>query len=144
MQGASQAVPKRPKPESWARCPEYLRAVDLFNHGYYWEAHETWEQLWIAAGRSGVAADFLKGLIKLAAAGVKVREGNAAGAQRHLTRASQLFLQTRAAPDESHDRYFGLSLTQLIEWSQQPPSCDVPASDGTAIPVFDFVLAPES
>jgi uncharacterized protein len=144
MHGAAQDVPQRPDPETWDRSAEYLRAVDLFNHGYYWEAHEAWEQLWMAAGRQGVVADFLKGLIKLAAAGVKVREGNAAGARRHVARARQLFQQTIMARDESHERYFGLTLQQLLEWSQQPPSCDVPATDGTAIPVFNFVLTPES
>src|SRR3989442_10005817 len=38
----------------------YLYAIDLFNHGYYWEAHEAWEALWHAAGRHGTTADFLK------------------------------------------------------------------------------------
>ena len=50
--------------------------ADLLNHGFYWEAHEAWETLWHAAGRKGEIADFLKGLIKLAAAAVKAREGN--------------------------------------------------------------------
>src|SRR4051812_27715407 len=44
----------------------YLSAIDLFNHGYYWEAHEAGDSLWHGAGRSGPTADFLKGLIKLA------------------------------------------------------------------------------
>src|SRR5262245_16702088 len=35
----------------------YLYAIDLFNHGFYWEAHEAWEALWHAAGRRGLAAD---------------------------------------------------------------------------------------
>ena len=35
--------------------------------------HETWEAVWKACGRRGTPADFLKGLIKLAAAGVKSR-----------------------------------------------------------------------
>ncbi|WP_342633889.1 DUF309 domain-containing protein [Mesorhizobium kowhaii] len=26
--------------------------IDLFNHGYYWEAHEAWEPLWHAAKQS--------------------------------------------------------------------------------------------
>ena len=56
---------------SWSQSHDYLLGCDLFNHGYYWEAHETWEGLWNACGRSGTTADFLKGLIKLAAAGVK-------------------------------------------------------------------------
>jgi hypothetical protein len=62
----------------------------LFNHGYYWEAHEAWEGLWIEAGRRGPAADLLKGLIKLAACGVKCLEGNERGARRHARRAAEL------------------------------------------------------
>lgn len=66
-------------------------AMDLFNSGYYWEAHEAWEAIWHAFGRGGAEADFVKGLIKLAAAGVKAREGNATGVQRHARRAGELF-----------------------------------------------------
>ena len=49
----------------------FLRGVALFNAGYYWEAHDVWEGLWHAYGRHGLAADVVKALIKLAAAGVK-------------------------------------------------------------------------
>ena len=27
----------------------FLWGLDLFNHGYYWEAHEAWEGLWQGA-----------------------------------------------------------------------------------------------
>src|SRR5688500_6277324 len=64
-----------PDPERWRECSSYLYGIDLFNHGYYWEAHEEWEGLWHACNRRGRTANFLKGLIKLAAAGVKAREG---------------------------------------------------------------------
>ena len=63
-----------PMPDDVAASPLFRRGVELFNAGYYWEAHEAWEALWHAAGRRGPTADLLKGLIKLAAAGVKVRE----------------------------------------------------------------------
>src|SRR6476661_2839439 len=75
---------------SYESNPVYLYAIDLFNHGFYWEAHEEWEQLWHAAGRSGATADFLKGLIKLAAAGVKLREGRASGVKQHAQRSAEL------------------------------------------------------
>jgi hypothetical protein len=71
--------------------PAMRYAVDLFNHGYYWEAHEVWEGLWQAVGRQGALADFLKALIHLAAAGVKAREGIANGVKRHAERAKELF-----------------------------------------------------
>ena len=74
--------------------PHFQLGVDLFNHGYYWEAHEIWEELWVASGRAGQLADFFKGLIKLAAAGVKAREGNLKGVIKHASRARELFLQT--------------------------------------------------
>jgi hypothetical protein len=85
----------------------------LFNHGYYWEAHEAWEGVWIAAGRAGVDANFLKGLIKLAAAGVKAREGRVAGVQRHSRRAAALFELVRAELGGGAGRYWGLSTRQL-------------------------------
>lgn len=66
------------------------RGLVLFNSGYYWEAHEAWEQAWIGAGRHGPVADSLKGLIKLAAAGVKCLEGNRSGAVRHAARVLEL------------------------------------------------------
>ena len=61
-------------PESWAENRCYLWAIDLFNLGFYWEAHEEWERLLRATGADSTCGRFLKGLIKLAAAGVKVRE----------------------------------------------------------------------
>ncbi len=39
--------------DDWLRCRDYLRGIDLFNHGYYWEAHEVWEGLWHTAGHRG-------------------------------------------------------------------------------------------
>ena len=64
------------------------RGVALFNAGYYWEAHEAWEGLWHAHGRRGPTADVLKGLIKLAAAGVKVRERQRARRRHPRPRAA--------------------------------------------------------
>src|SRR5437762_3058706 len=90
----------------------YLYAIDLFNQGFYWEAHEAWEALWHAAGRKGVTAEFLKGLIKLAAAGVKAREGRAAGVRRHAQRAEELFRGVAATADTD---WFGLRLEKLLE-----------------------------
>ena|SRR5436190_885750 len=92
----------------------YLYAIDLFNHGFYWEAHEAWEALWHAAGRKGVTADFLKGLIKLAAAGVKAREGRAPGVRQHAERAAELFRGVEASGISRDRLLFGLGLQDLI------------------------------
>ena len=40
-------------PAGWRDSAVYLRGIELFNGGYYWEAHEAFEALWNAAGRAG-------------------------------------------------------------------------------------------
>lgn len=95
----------------------FLFAIDLFNAGFYWEAHEAWEGLWVAAGRTGTTADFLKGLIKLAAAGVKAREGQTQGVRRHARRAEELFRIVRATCPDDQTHYAGLSCEHLIQAS---------------------------
>ncbi|MCH7686501.1 MAG: DUF309 domain-containing protein [Planctomycetes bacterium] len=97
------------EPNRWQTCRAYLYGVDLFNHGYYWEAHEAWEGLWHACGRTGPTGWFLKGLIKLAAAGVKAREENTRGMQRHARRAAELFQQTAHAGRVCSEQTFGRS-----------------------------------
>jgi hypothetical protein len=94
---------------TWQSNEAWLHAADLFNHGYYWEAHEAWESLWHAAGRKGPTADLLKGLIKLAAAGVKAREGRPAGMRRHARRAAELLYAAQVAGASR----FGLSIADV-------------------------------
>src|ERR1700720_4709703 len=45
----------------------FLWGLDLFNHGYYWEAHEAWEGLWQVVDRGGPSRMLFKGLILLSA-----------------------------------------------------------------------------
>lgn len=128
-------------PDHWAQNRRYLYGIDLFNAGYYWEAHEAWESLWHACGRGGRTADFLKGLIKLAAAGVKVREGRPKGAAGHARAAAGLFRRTSAP----HEHYLGLPLGKLIH-SADAITADPPNPTDPAAPVeivFGFVLHPE-
>jgi predicted metal-dependent hydrolase len=126
----------------WGQSPLYLCGIELFNAGYYWEAHETWESLWHAHGRRGATAALLQALIKLAAAGVKIRERKPEGARTHATRASLLLEQSR---QQSGNDQLGLDLGQCIARCQEivrnvpidPRERDAPVSR-----VFDFVLEP--
>lgn len=101
-------------PTRWKDCDAFLYGVDLFNSGFYWESHEQWEAVWLSVGRKGIVADFLKGLIKLSAAGVKVKEGKFVGVRRHATRAIELFEATK----QTHASLCGLFLASLISFSQ--------------------------
>jgi uncharacterized protein len=100
-------------PNDWQASPGYLEGVDFFNHGFYWEAHETWEALWHAAGRGGPTGIWLKALIKLAAAGVKAREGNPVGVERHARRSLELIGELRSLLPGTPPLYCGMQLGQV-------------------------------
>ncbi len=138
-------VPERPMPpgpDTWHHCRPYLRGLDLFNHGYYWEAHEMWESLWHACGRRGRSADFLKGLIKLAAAGVKVREGQRRGVVDHARAAADLFRRI----GNSDESCFGLRLGELVDFAEAVAANPPLARDSAAAVeiVFAVTLRPVS
>jgi hypothetical protein len=135
--------------DDWPRCRAYLRGIDLFNHGYYWEAHEVWESLWHAAGRRGPVADFLKGLIKLAAAGVKTLEGTPTGRTRHARRAAELFRAAMASDEQSIDfpepRMMGLPLLQMetSAFELAAGDCSLALDRAQTCRAFPIVLSPE-
>ncbi len=91
---------------------EFLWGVDLFNHGYYWEAHEAWESIWLSAGRETSRGRFLQALIKLAAAGVKAREGRPAGIRRHAARARELLDGIPEDADSQNEVIDGVSVQE--------------------------------
>lgn len=67
----------------WRSNADYLFGVDLYNHGYLWEAHESWEGIWHPTkAHDPLQADFLQGLIQCAAAALKVPMGQPRGLER--------------------------------------------------------------
>jgi uncharacterized protein len=123
---------------------KFLRGVELFNAGYYWEAHEVWEELWHVERRQGPTAEVLKALIKLAAAGVKVREGRENGVRTHCHRAAASFA---AAAGQGGPRQLGLDLDFWArcceELAENPPKDHGPAG-APVTRVFAFRIEPES
>lgn len=119
--------------------------LDLFNHGYYWEAHEAWEGLWQVADRSGPLRMLFKGLILLSAAGVKIREGKQAAAVRHAGRAAGLL--HRLVNDDAIERALGMSPAALSEQAEAAAR-SLAALQATALgqpqPVFGFILGSSS
>lgn len=115
------------------------RGIDLFHHGYYWEAHEAWETLWLAVGKDGPQAGLLKGLIKLTAAGVKARQGLPVGIQRHAARASQLL----EAAQQSRQNLEFFDLPELVQHTRsvaEKPEASVNRSSARVVVVFKFSL----
>jgi len=135
-----------PDPQRWQESLAYRYGLDLFNHGYYWEAHEQWESLWHACGRRGPLASLLQGLIKLAAAGVKVREGKPAGVANLARGAADKFLQAgQQLP--AGTLLLGLCWQTLRVYARQVEAraTALTADPGTdATPAFDFILDPQA
>jgi predicted metal-dependent hydrolase len=130
--------------DGWEVSAPYLRGVALFNAGYYWEAHEAWESLWHAAGRKGPVADVLKGLIKLAAAGVKVREGQPHGITTHARRAAELF---ESVHDRAGRHVLGLDLAEWAAVARRiaaSPPLDPGPPDARVTRVFPDRLEPRT
>ena len=58
----------------------FVEGIAHFNAERFWEAHESWEQIWLAAESD--VEQFLQGLIQIAAAYHHVRRGTYSGAIR--------------------------------------------------------------
>jgi predicted metal-dependent hydrolase len=66
---------------------EFARGVEHFNAAEFWEAHESWEQLWLEA--EGDLVEFYQGLIQLAAAYHHCKRGTLRGAVRLFDAAAR-------------------------------------------------------
>lgn len=94
-------------PRNWQKCEEYLYAIDLLNHGYWWEAHESLEAIWFAAGqRETKTGLFIQGLLQIGIGAMKQHMGQTSAAIR-LWRAG---LEKIAVPQ---DYYLGIDVHNL-------------------------------
>ena len=101
-------------PARWQECPDYRYAVDLYHAGYFWEAHEAWEGLWHVAGRDTTAhGRLLRGLIRLAAAFLKLRAGVARGALLHSQASHALLGEALAMRGAGDGPFLGLDIAAL-------------------------------
>lgn len=97
---------------SWRESRDYLWGVDLFNHGYPWEAHEAWEGLWRVAARHSAEHALLQGLIQCAAAAVKARAGQPVGVAKLVESSLALFAMVT---DTAGSPYMGVDVTGFAQ-----------------------------
>lgn len=64
------------------REEKFQKGIEQFNSGRFFEAHETWEEIWLAAPEP--EKTFLQGLIQTAAAFHHYGRGNLGGAESLL------------------------------------------------------------
>jgi hypothetical protein len=121
----------------------FLWGLDLFNHGYYWEAHEAWEGLWQVADRDSPLRMLFKSLILLSAAGVKIRERKNAAATRHAMRAAAMLRQLIKVEESALERALGMSpatLAKHAEAATRMPAELRATAPGEPQSVFNFIL----
>lgn len=101
-----------PHPENWRASEDYLYGIDLYNHGYLWEAHEAWEGLWHPAKLTDPElAAYLQGLIQCSASSLKARMGEPRG---HHKLADLALTKLAAVADNHGGSYMGLDITRFV------------------------------
>ena len=83
-----------------------LAAIEQYNGGYFFEAHETLEELWLPS--PWPIRPFLQGIIQLSAGFVHLMRHEYPGTVRLMGRAIE---KLEAAPDE----YLGVNNAQLVD-----------------------------
>jgi hypothetical protein len=107
------AEPRRApvRPQDWAACTQYLYGIDLYNHGYWWEAHESLEAVWQTTDKQGAQGRFLQGLIQVAAGQLKLHTRTPRGVRHYLTRGTRHLSFARA---HAGQRFMGLDIDDFL------------------------------
>ena len=112
--------------------PAYYRGMESFNRGAYFNAHDCWEECWIADGRPGHG--FFKGLIQAAVAMHHWSRGNFSGAEKLLARSRECLAPCRPCR-------FGLDVEQLLD--QMAACMNRSAVNSPVTPLFDPRRGPQ-
>ena len=100
--------------------PLFLEGIEQFNRCEFFEAHDTWEELW--QEYSGPDREFYQGLIQVAVCLHHFGNGNCRGAKK-------LYLSSRGYLEAYGALHHGVNLQQLIAQMEQ---CCRPILENTA------------
>jgi hypothetical protein len=112
MYGAAEPKARRLTGSDWWKNEEYLFGFDLFNAGYFWEAHTAWERLWYLEGTEETVRLLLRGLIQLAAARLKLAQNVPGGSRKLVERARKAFDEVRRL--RGQELYLGVDLAKAL------------------------------
>ncbi|MFM7203216.1 MAG: DUF309 domain-containing protein [Myxococcota bacterium] len=99
--------------EGW----QYVQRLLL--NGFYWEAHEGLEHWWKQLPESDARRPYFQGLLHLAAAGVKARQGQPGGVHSHASKAEKRLEEADLRLNAEHQMrtsdpvFLGISLNML-------------------------------
>ena len=92
----------------------WVYGIRLFNGGFYWEAHEVWESVWMKAPPNSREKIFVQGMIHFANGLLKIRMGRPAAACRLFDLADECINDALAQHAKSHpEQFMGVRLARL-------------------------------
>ncbi len=110
----------------------FLKGVEQFNRQFFFEAHDTWEELWMET--SGPERLFYQGLIQLAAGMYHLCNRNLKGARSQLSKSlaklEQYLPEFRAVDTAT----LVASVRKCLGEAQRVQPGELPACDESSIP----------
>jgi predicted metal-dependent hydrolase len=103
--------PSRVTDEGAAANDAWAYGLRLFNHGYYWEAHEVLETVWMRAAPNSRERALVRALIHLANGALKLAAGKPAAASRLAALATESVAASHAG---GRHRVMGLAADELL------------------------------
>ena len=92
----------------------------FYEQGFFWEAHEVLEPVWMVTPRGSAEHQMVQALIQLANAALKARMGRPAAARRLCDLASG---HARAARSAGGSRVMSMDVAQLDGWIDSLARC---------------------
>lgn len=96
-----------------ADCEAFVTGLRFLEQGYFWEAHEVLEPVWMALPDDSVERRFVQGLIQFANGRLKLRMGKAKAALRLVGRARSLL------PQEPCQKIMTLQVDDVRSWLEK-------------------------
>lgn len=110
---ARQLAPRVTQATNWKQNIAYLYGHDLMRAGYYWEAHEVWETVWLATGANCPERLLLRMLIQNANAQLKRKMGRLAAADKLDVQIAELRSDLSSRLGGKVDLYMGVATNNL-------------------------------
>ena len=103
--------------QNWQRHDAYLYGFVLYRSGYYWEAHEIWEPVWMNCAPNSLERLMLQACIQLANAALKQELNNAKAALRLYGISADLLREivSRQTGERAQDALLGIDVRELIQ-----------------------------
>ena len=109
----------------WVDNEAYLYGFALLRAGYYWEAHEVWEPVWLASPPNGRARTLLRALIQTANAHLKIKMNRPRAVVRLAQEARRELVGLGVANDEA---FMGVVISTLC--AELDALAGAPSADG--------------